>query len=112
MMHVVEVLDRSGHLTLTWDPDIPESVERAQEDFAKLQAAGYEFFRVLNPDQPTTGFSSAEGALIVKRVTAGEVAPVVRNPDPSARRRGRQPKPRDTQAGRDRTVAMRPQRGG
>ncbi len=111
-MHVIEVLDRSGHLSLTWDPDIPESVERAQADFTKLQEAGYEFFRVLNPDQPTTGFSSSDGALIVKRVQAREVAPVVKTPVPPARRRGRQPKPRDTQEGRDRTVAMRPQRGG
>src|SRR5258708_17889271 len=50
-MHVIEVLDRSGHLSLTSDPSIPESVERARGEFDLLQKAGYQFFRVLNSDK-------------------------------------------------------------
>jgi hypothetical protein len=109
MMRVVEVLDRSGHLSLTWDPAIPESVERARGDFEVLQQAGYQFFRVLNQDEPT-GFAPHEGALVVKRVDASDVAPVAAPAQPTrAVRRGRKPK---AEPGQERTVAMRPMRGG
>jgi hypothetical protein len=110
-LHVIEVLDRSGHLSLTWDPTIPESVERARAEFELLQQSGYQFFRVLNQDEPT-GFAPQDGALVVKRVEAADVAPAVA-PVPPMRRRGRPPKERPTEEPRqERTVAMRPMRGG
>jgi hypothetical protein len=122
MIRTIEVLDRSGHLSLTWDPSIPESVERAKGDFEKLRAAGYEFFSVADPDE-ATGFAASDGVLIVKaRVDASSVAPVVVQPTattpepPARRRRGRPPKnPSPTNPSepkQERTVAIRPMRGG
>ncbi len=119
-LHTIEILDRSGHLTLTWDPSFPESVDRARSEFEQLQQAGYQFFRVLNQDTPT-GFASSDGALVVKRVEAADVAPRVQPaPVPAVtlptepRRRGRPPKarPEPTTEPQERTVAMRPMRGG
>lgn len=48
--NVLEVLDPSGHLTLTWDPDDPESVARAGAEFDRLKAAGYAFFATTEDD--------------------------------------------------------------
>lgn len=42
--HVLEVLDPSGHITLRWSPDDPDSVEQARAEFEKLKAAGFAFF--------------------------------------------------------------------
>lgn len=46
----MEVLDHTGHLTLSWDPDDQASVERAQQEFERLRAAGYAFFVSTEPD--------------------------------------------------------------
>lgn len=122
MMHTIEVLDRSGHLSLTWDPDIDESVNRAYADFLALKEAGYEFFRVLPPNQAAV-FDPHYGALVARHITTEEAAPKLTAPVPAlapqhaAKRRGRPPKvravaePTETEP-KERTVAIRPQRGG
>lgn len=46
----LEVLDPTGHLTLEWKPDDPESVKRAEAEFERLQAAGFAFFTSASPD--------------------------------------------------------------
>lgn len=56
MTDTIEVLNGSGHLSLTWDPSNPEEVAKAKEEVEALKAAGYTFFEV------------AEGNLIVERV--------------------------------------------
>lgn len=114
MIHTVEVLDRSGHLSLTWDPEIPESVERARGDFETLRQAGYSFFRVVDQTEAER-FAGSEGALLVKRVDADEVAPVAEPVEKvrAAQRRGRghPQKPAGAAPG-ERVVAVRPMRGG
>ena len=117
-LYTIEMLDGSGHLTLTWDPAIPESVERALKDFRELQAQGYEFFRVISR-QPSPVFAPEVGALEVVRVEAAEVEPRVIVADPprvepveepaGAGRRGR---PRGARAPGERVVAGRAMSGG
>jgi hypothetical protein len=43
-MGEMEILDPSGHLSLTWDAANPESVAKAGAEFARLKEAGYTFF--------------------------------------------------------------------
>lgn len=40
----MEVLDPTGHLSLTWDPQDGASVDKARADFQRLKEAGYAFF--------------------------------------------------------------------
>lgn len=65
-MDTLEVLDSSGHLTLTWDPSDPEQVQKAKEEVEQLRAAGYSFFAVVE----ATGdeVAAGNGTLIVRRV--------------------------------------------
>ena len=44
MTHTLEVLNPSGHLTLSWTPDDPASRERAEQEFERLKVDGYAFF--------------------------------------------------------------------
>ena len=44
MTTTIEVLDPSGHLTLEWDPDDPQSVAAAEAEWEKLKDAGFAFF--------------------------------------------------------------------
>lgn len=46
----MEVMDPSGHITLTWSADDPESVENARAEFDRLQACGYAFFTTADED--------------------------------------------------------------
>lgn len=66
-MHELSVLDRSGHLRLTWDPNAAEEVENAREEVERLRQAGYGFFLVESgiPADPVT---AGNGALEVRRV--------------------------------------------
>lgn len=65
-MDTLEVLNGSGHLTLTWNPDDATEVARAREEVAKLKAAGYQFFLV--DDGPADEVVAGHGSLIVKRL--------------------------------------------
>lgn len=43
-MGEMTVLDQSGDITIEWDPDNSESVEKAKAEWDRLKADGYEFF--------------------------------------------------------------------
>ena len=116
----IAYLDASGHLALTWDPAIPESVERARAEFQALRDAGYTFFRVV-AHQPQDSFEAEVGALQVERITPDQAEPRVKlvapvehtqQEDASRRRRGRPPRAAPTPEPEERVVAARPMRGG
>ena len=44
MTGTMEIMDATGHVTLTWDIDKPETVETARAEFERLKAAGFAFF--------------------------------------------------------------------
>ena len=46
-MHVMNVLDSTGHSTTTWDPNNREEVEAARIQFDAMTDKGYRAFRVL-----------------------------------------------------------------
>lgn len=43
---VMEVMDRNGHTTVTWDPRDPASVRDAKREFDRLIKAGYRAFEM------------------------------------------------------------------
>lgn len=45
-MHVMDIMDRTGHTTVTWDPNDPQSVADAQREFDRLRRDGYSAFRM------------------------------------------------------------------
>jgi hypothetical protein len=91
MACTLEVLNADGHLTLNWDPDNPDEVQKAKAEFEALKAAGFAFFR---EDREVRRLGRS-GALDVK---AGEAPPVA--------------KAREFEPRAARTVAVRPMRGG
>jgi hypothetical protein len=42
----MEVMDRTGHTTVTWDPENPDSVRDAEREFNRLRDEGYSAFRM------------------------------------------------------------------
>lgn len=44
--HVMNVMDSSGHTTVTWDPTDRDSVRTARAEFDRLRRAGYQAFRM------------------------------------------------------------------
>ena len=80
-MEELYILDASGHLTLTWNPDDAADVARARAEVENLRAAGYSFFAI-------------EGAEGVDELERGKGHLVVRRADQvvqetPAKRRGR-----------------------
>lgn len=60
----MQVLDPSGHVTLVWDPDDPESVKKAEAEFEKMHAAGFAFFTSGSVDADRVeGLDPATGSL-------------------------------------------------
>jgi hypothetical protein len=45
-MHVMDVMDHTGHTTVTWDPQDETSVADARREFRRLLAAGHQAFRM------------------------------------------------------------------
>jgi hypothetical protein len=45
-IHQMDVLDRSGHLTVNWDPDNNEEVRAARATFTEMIGKGYSAFLV------------------------------------------------------------------
>ncbi len=102
MQHVMEVLDASGHVELTWTPGDAESEATARAEFDRLKAAGFAFFSTPGDDAeevmgwPTRGRPPAwtkAGTLDVRTEPIAEQTTEFR---PYA----------------SRTVAVRPMRGG
>jgi hypothetical protein len=101
MIGTLKILDASGHLTLSWNPDDPADVAKAEAEFERLKAQGYAFF-----------YSPAASAKPVSRFRKGAAFFDVRAsalPAESA-----PPAPEQTTEFRPegRTVAVRPLRGG
>lgn len=45
-MHgTMNVMDKTGHSTIKWDPAVPAEVEMAMEAFESLTGRGYQAFR-------------------------------------------------------------------
>lgn len=44
--HVMDVMDVTGHTTVTWDPADPASVADARREFQRLRGLGYQGFRM------------------------------------------------------------------
>jgi hypothetical protein len=42
----MQIMDRSGHTSVTWDPETPAEVRAARETFNSLRSEGYNAFRV------------------------------------------------------------------
>ena len=87
MMGTLEVMDPCGHVTLTWDPDDPEQVAKAEAEFERLKGCGFAFFSADHAETEETALGTS-GALDVRPAVVKQL-----------RRRGR-------------TVAVRPMQGG
>lgn len=48
--HLMQVMDKSGHSSVTWDPDKPVEVRAARASFDSLVREGYQAFRVEGED--------------------------------------------------------------
>lgn len=79
----LEVLNGSGHLTLTWDPDDPAEVAKAREMVERLRSEGYVFFVVEDAVGSDT-VSRGAGRIIVDRINDPTRPPVPSAPPPSA----------------------------
>lgn len=44
--HVMNIMDHTGHSTVTWDPNDPQSVADARREFERLRRDGYSAFRM------------------------------------------------------------------
>jgi hypothetical protein len=130
-MDTLEILNSSGHISVTWDPKNPAEVANAKKEIAALKAAGYSFFAVVGVESDEA-VDAGEGRLIVERIEDPTERPPEPEPvvslapapaveasselPPEKRRRGRPsgskttPKPEE-KPGR-RNIAMRPLAGG
>ncbi len=73
-MHVMNVMDHSGHTTVTWDPEDAASVEDARREFRRLVREGHQAFRmeaqgdnvvVENKGERMTEFDPAAGRIMM-----------------------------------------------
>lgn len=94
MTCAMEVLDASGHVTLWWDPDDPESVQKAEAEFQRMQDAGFAFFTDESPDAEPV--SEMDDTVRARGDVEGRFVQQTRTFKPRARR----------------TVAVRQMRGG
>jgi hypothetical protein len=44
--HVMQVMDPNGHTTVTWNPDVPDSVASAHREFERLRRLGYQAWKM------------------------------------------------------------------
>jgi hypothetical protein len=84
----LEILDPTGHLTLSWDPSKPEEVEKARAEFDRLKSCGFAFFTSEQDEKA--------------KLRLGK----------SGRLEGRLVQVKEFNTEADRTVAVRPMRGG
>lgn len=104
----IEVLNGSGHLSLTWDSENPEEVAAVRAEVARLRAAGYSFF--LTADQPADEVAAGGGRLLVRRIEDPTAVPM---DDPTEPPPATETEPNPARRGRPRkTVAVQPMRGG
>ena len=103
-MSMLFVLNSSGDVKITWDPNNAESVTTAREEVAALKQAGYHFFLV-DTQEPADEVAAGRmaGELNCRRVEMDELVP----PEGVEKRGPGRPRNRDMTA-----VATRPLRGG
>ncbi|MFA6046278.1 MAG: hypothetical protein WC718_14940 [Phycisphaerales bacterium] len=106
--NTLEVLDSSGHLTLEWDPNDETEIAAIRAEVARLKAAGYSFFLVEGTPADEVAAGSGSGKLVVRRID-DPADPPVQEPTTSSDSLADQPK---RGHGGQRSVAMRPMRGG
>lgn len=79
-IHVMNVIDATGHTTVTWDPDNAESVRDARREFDGLTGRDYSAFRmtavgeaavVEEKGERITEFDPAAGKLLMIPQRAG-----------------------------------------
>lgn len=46
ILNTMQIMDSSGHTTVTWDPDNLDSVADARREFERLTGQGYQAFRM------------------------------------------------------------------
>lgn len=109
---VLEILGEQGHTSITWNPDNPDEVEHARQEFQKLKDAGFLLFTIDEVDD----LPVEAGRVMAELISAPAVVPAT-SPEPVSLppKKGRQRK--GTQAAAfvptaPRTVAVRPMRGG
>ena len=77
--HVMEVMDHTGHMTVTWDPSDAAQVADARAQFNRLRAAGYSVFRMAavvqaavveeaDQSRPLETFEPADGRMAAMRM--------------------------------------------
>jgi hypothetical protein len=77
--HVMDVLNETGHATVTWDPSNEESTADARRQFDRLRAQGYSIFRMTaigqeavveeaDESQPIETFNPADGRYAAMRI--------------------------------------------
>lgn len=75
-MHgTMDVMDRSGHTTIKWDPAVPAEVDMARASFDSLTSQGYRAFRVGPGEERSEGLRTfdprAEKMIMVPRLQGG-----------------------------------------
>ena len=76
----LEVMDGTGHVTLTWNPDDPDAVKKAEAEFERLRGCGFAFFTE-ETEQPELGASgSLEARLVQTKALARRGRTVARPP--------------------------------
>jgi hypothetical protein len=84
MENIIDVLDPSGHVSLTWHQDDEESVKAARKEFNRLKKMGFAFFITGKPTETATQVKTFDDALEALNV----VAPTEGKKDKKKARRG------------------------
>jgi hypothetical protein len=45
-MSMMQIMDRTGHTTINWDPNNPDDVRAARDTFDEMKKKGFTAFRV------------------------------------------------------------------
>ncbi len=104
----LEILNPSGHLTLTWSPSEPAEVAEIRAEVTRLKAAGYSFFLVDDTPADEVTAAGSTGQLKVRRIEDPTANPATEPVPASGGQEDEAPPPK---AGR-RSIAMRPLAGG
>lgn len=81
MRDTLEVLNVSGHLSLSWDPENEQEVAEVRAEVERLRAAGYSFFLV-EDGGPADAVAAGRGALNVRRIMDPILPPSIHEPTP------------------------------
>ncbi len=126
MICEMQVMDPSGHLSLTWDPGDAPSVARARAEFDRLKAEGWAFFTTAETPTPVPVFNTrgrppawrSEGALDLAPERRGDTrvdskeSRAAERLDAKLSTDSHPVRTRTFQPKAERTVAVRPMRGG